>query len=228
MNQQKTLICVAVGIASIDEALEIAHEEQQGADIIEIRLDMLSEPAIKPFVEKISAPLLFTYRPDWEGGNFTGRETERLETLLEAASGGASFIDCELRAPAETKAALLAHTAESGCCLILSYHDFEKTPDQATLENIVLQMQQYDGAIGKIVTTAADYLDVLRVLKLQEQAADLNFPLIGFCMGDPGRISRVATARLGGFMTYCAPRANQGTASGQLSAEQLQQLLAQL
>lgn len=228
MNRQKTLICVAVGASASAEALDIACHEQASADVIEIRLDLLTDLVIAPFIAQLDTPLLFTNRPNWEGGSFTGGETVRLQSLLEATASGASYIDCELRAPRETRAALRAKTAASACRLILSWHDFQQTPDQKTLESIVAQMQQSGADIGKIVTTAVDHFDVLRVLNLQECAAAMNFPLIGFCMGAAGKISRLATARLGGFMTYCAPRLNQGTAAGQLDAEQLRLLLAQL
>ena len=46
-------------------------------------------------------------------------------------------------------------------------------------------MQEQGADIGKIVTTAKDYVDVLHVLSLQEKAAELDFPLIAFCMGTP-------------------------------------------
>ncbi|MCI5163980.1 MAG: type I 3-dehydroquinate dehydratase, partial [Candidatus Electrothrix sp. AX5] len=82
--------------------------------------------------------------------------------------------------------------------------------------------------IGKIVTTAHSAEDALRVLHLQEQAKAANFPLSCFCMGEPGRITRLATLYLGGYMSYVCLDNAQATAPGQLSLEQLQELTALL
>ena len=73
---------------------------------------------------------------------------------------------------------------------------------------------------------AHDYHDVLRVLNLQEEAARMDIPLIAFCMGRPGVISRVATVELGGYMTYCAAHEDEATAPGQLSVAVLRQIEA--
>jgi 3-dehydroquinate dehydratase-1/3-dehydroquinate dehydratase/shikimate dehydrogenase len=86
-------------------------------------------------------------------------------------------------------------------------------------------MIQDKGAhIAKIVTMAHDFHDVLRVLSLQEEAARMDIPLIAFCMGQPGVISRVATVELGGYMTYCAVSESEATAPGQLSVAVLRQI----
>ena len=75
---------------------------------------------------------------------------------------------------------------------------------------------------------AHDYPDVLRVLHLQCQAKALGFPLIAFCMGEQGKLSRIITLLLGGYMTYAAPDEQQATAPGQLSVRRLKGALAAL
>jgi 3-dehydroquinate dehydratase-1/3-dehydroquinate dehydratase/shikimate dehydrogenase len=69
---------------------------------------------------------------------------------------------------------------------------------------------------------------VRRVLALLELAEQRGFPLIAFCMGAAGRVSRVATLALGGFMTYAAADGAAGTAPGQLSVSQLRGMLRTL
>jgi 3-dehydroquinate dehydratase type I len=82
--------------------------------------------------------------------------------------------------------------------------------------------------IGKIVTIAKDYKDVLRILNLQAAAAENNFPLIAFCMGVIGKISRLATTMLGGYMTYAAPDEGEETAPGQIRVSALRAMLKSL
>jgi 3-dehydroquinate dehydratase len=47
-------------------------------------------------------------------------------------------------------------------------------------------------------------------------------------MGEAGRLSRIATILLGGFMTYAALDATQATAPGQLTIQELKSSLSVL
>jgi len=221
-------ICAAVARASISEALEAAEQETSMADVIEIRLDYLREIAVSPFLAAIGKPLLFTNRPVWEGGRFAGVEEARLAPLVEAVAQNAGYVDLELRSPDESLARLQRHIAQSSTRLILSWHDFQKTPAREGLMATLHAMQDKGAHIGKIVTMASDFHDVLRVLQLQEEASRLQFPLIAFCMGPPGVISRLATLELGGFMTYCSAGDGAATAPGQLSVGTLRGILARI
>ena len=78
--------------------------------------------------------------------------------------------------------------------------------------------------VGKIVTTAHGFSDVLRVLHLQLLAEQENFPLAAFCMGEDGRISRAATLELGGVLTYAAADQASATAPGQLTVEAIKKI----
>ena len=217
-------ICVAVARETVDEALAVAGQVASSADVIEIRLDYLREMDVAPFLAAIGKPLLFTNRPAWEGGRFTGDEDARLAPLLEAVEQEAAYVDLELMAPKESMHRLLAALKQSSTRLIVSWHNFEQTPQRSELLTNLKAMQDNGAHIGKIVTMARDYRDVLRVLQLQEDAAQMHFPLIAFCMGPPGVISRLATLELGGFMTYCAANEDEATAPGQLSVDALRRI----
>lgn len=220
------LVCVAVGVKETSVALQLIEQESALADVIEIRLDGMNNQDVAPFLEcDVDIPLLFTNRPAWEGGYFTGDESTRIIPLELAIEGGAAYVDCELRAPETSHERLKKKLSGSQTKLILSWHDFEMTPDERVLHGTVLKMHECSADIGKIVTTAHDYLDVLRVMALQELARELEFPLIAFCMGDAGMISRLASLKLGGYMSYCSPRGADGTAAGQLDADQIKTML---
>lgn len=219
--QSGGLICVAVGKKTVAAAIAEAKLASARADVIEIRLDALEEPEIAPFISQIDCPLLFTCRPDWEGGSFTGPEENRLELLEEAVAGGAAFVDLELQAPQASFERLAAKLQASPTKLIVSNHNFMATGSRAELLEVLEGMKQKGADIGKIITTAHSFRDALRVLQLQEDAVQLKLPLIAFCMGKAGVISRFATLDLGGFMTYCAPDGGTGTAPGQISVSNL-------
>lgn len=219
--------CVAIAAHSVAEALQLAQAAEPQADVIEIRLDQLDQPAIPPFIQGLTKPLLFTNRAQWEGGHFPGSEEERLDLLQLAIDSGASFIDIELKTDATLRQKLI-QAAKGKCQSIVSWHDFTVTPSKQALHSIFQEQYRSGANIGKIVTMASSFQDVLRVLDLQAAAAEVSFPLIAFCMGPAGIISRIATLHLGGYMTYASADNAKGTAPGQLPISALQTILSEL
>ncbi|HBI16117.1 MAG TPA: type I 3-dehydroquinate dehydratase [Desulfobulbaceae bacterium] len=221
-------ICIAVALPDTLAAVRAAQPLLPDVDVVEIRLDAMRQPDIAGLCRQILRPLLFTNRPAWEGGAFEGQEEKRIEPLLAAVRCRAAFVDLELRADLSLRRCLLDKVRGSATRLIISHHDFARTPDAPQLSAILREQVQSGAHIGKIVTLAHDHLDVLRVLHLQCEARTRNFPLIAFCMGEAGRISRIVTLLLGGFMTYAALDASQATAPGQLTVQQLKAALSVL
>lgn len=216
-------ICVAIAAQNTQSAIKAVQPVVSQVDVVEIRLDGMQDVDIPTLSDKIERPLLFTNRAEWEGGNFSGSEEERMQPLLEAIENEAAYIDLELKSSPEHRRQLLEaiQTKEQNTRMIVSHHNFSSTPDSASLSDILHQQIESGAHIGKIVTMAHNHLDVLRVLNLQEEASINNFPLIAFCMGEPGKISRIVTLLLGGFMTYAALDEQQATAPGQLSVEKI-------
>ena len=221
-------ICVAVAAPDTHMAIASVQPVINQVDVVEIRLDGMDTAHIHELCNAISRPLLFTNRAQWEGGAYQGSDDERILPLVEAIHNRAAFIDLELKTSTILRDRLIDELQGSETRLILSHHNFEMTPGSATLSEILRQQIESGTHIGKIVTMAHDHLDVLRVLNLQCEAAKHNFPLISFCMGEAGRLSRIATILLGGFMTYAALDATQATAPGQLTIQELKSSLSVL
>nr|MBF0222913.1 type I 3-dehydroquinate dehydratase [Desulfobulbaceae bacterium] len=214
-------VCVAVAAETTTEAIRLAKTAEAEADVIEIRLDALHTPEVVPFIEAITAPLLFTNRAQWEGGSFSGSEEERLDFLYQAVASGAAFIDIELKTEAALQKELIKEAHNKNTQTIVSWHSFSSTPSMQALRSILQDQYKTGARIGKIITMATAPHDVLRVLNLLVEASELGFPLIAFCMGAPGIVSRVATTELGGYMTYAAADRSLGTAPGQLELHAL-------
>jgi len=221
-------ICVAVAVPDSHSAIAAVKPLENDIDVVEIRLDAMQQISIPELSKGINCPLLFTNRPKWEGGLCDKPEDERLELLLEAVQQQAAFVDLELRTQLQYRKQLLEEIRNSQSHLIISYHDFEKTPAPATLSTVLQQQIDSGANIGKIVTMAHSHLDVLQILHLQCEAQKQNFPLIAFCMGEEGKLSRIITLLLGGFMTYAALDEQQATAPGQLTVKQLKEAIDKL
>ncbi|WP_417916803.1 type I 3-dehydroquinate dehydratase [Candidatus Electronema sp. JC] len=217
---------ICVSLAGADAAIigEQARQVADLADVLEIRLDSMTLPEPEKCCSLLRRPLLFTNRPTWEGGQFAGSEEERIAPLVEAVRLRADYVDLELRAALHSRHCLLEAMEESPTRLILSWHDFKETPSAAELTNLLHQMIASGAHVGKIVTTAQNANDVLRVLALQQEARAAGFPLTAFCMGEAGRISRLATLYLGGYMSYACLNDAQATAPGQIPAAKMRKL----
>lgn len=218
-------ICVSIGQRYVEDAVVAAKDIAEDVDVIEIRLDALESPSIIPFVSSLQKPLLFTCRPVWEGGLYKGDEASRIDLLCEAVRCGAAYIDLELLALDQSLSRVQKALHGTDTQLIVSNHNFETTPPRGELLDILNKMKECGAHIGKLISTAHSYLDVLRVLQLQEDAAEINLPLIAFCMGSAGVISRLGTLELGGYMTYCSLEGNSGMAPGQIPVKAMHELI---
>ena len=227
-NPHPGKICVALAGTTSAEILALAQRASAQADVLEIRLDSMAEPAVAPFIGVLPTPLLFTNRAAWEGGDFSGTEQERVDLLRQAIESGAAYVDIELKTDAGLRDALIRQARDQGVQSIVSWHNFTSTPSAQALRTILQEQYRSNAAIGKIVTMARSFQDVLRVLELQTEAAEIGLPLIAFCMGPIGVISRVATLGLGGFMTYAAADGDLGTAPGQMTISNLRAITKEL
>jgi len=214
-------LCVSVAGVDASAVYNEVRPMLDWVDVVEIRLDFMTAPEVAKCCALVRKPLLFTNRPVWEGGKFSGFEDDRIRSLFAAVEVQAAYVDFELRADPLLREQLLEAMESAPTRMILSWHDFKSTPAAAELSGILNTMTASGAHIGKIVSTAHSTADVLRMFEVQEQALAAGFPLSCFCMGNPGRISRFATLYLGGYMTYGAVNTQQATAPGQLSVEQL-------
>jgi 3-dehydroquinate dehydratase len=132
---------------NVAQAIDIARQSERYADVIEIRLDTLADPGISLFMKEFHVPLLFTNRPDWEGGFFKGSEARRIELLVQAVQHDCALVDLELKTAPELRGELLdilLQHPKTG--LIISWHDFSGTPASEELGEI-LQQQMESGAL---------------------------------------------------------------------------------
>jgi 3-dehydroquinate dehydratase-1 len=104
--------------------------------------------------------------------------------------------------------------------LLISGHDFKKTPNLTELKKKLNQMSKYSSNV-KIVTTAKTTDDSTRVLQLYNKKGKIN--LIAFAMGDSGRISRILSLYLGSPYTYVS--LGKPIAPGQFSVDEVNKIL---
>ena len=200
---------------------------EQGADLIELRIDGLRDPTNWEELLHVEVPTVLTNRPKREGGNFEGDEEERVKVLLQGIERVVSCIDVELSTPVHLREQVVSRAEESGSSVIVSYHDFSKTPSIEVLTNITNRLAEAGCDLAKVVTFARDKNDALRVLDFLVQVQnEVTVPVIAFAMGDAGRITRIAAPLFGSPIVYAA--AGEATAPGQLNVLTAKRLLREL
>jgi len=96
--------------------------------------------------------------------------------------------------------------------LIISYHNFDHTPEKQDLELIMDECYFKSADIAKIACRVFSPFDVARLFSLYEKTG--RKIIIG--MGNPGKITRLAAAMLGAEFTYCSVSDESKTAEGQI------------
>ncbi|MBD3156246.1 type I 3-dehydroquinate dehydratase [Candidatus Peregrinibacteria bacterium] len=97
--------------------------------------------------------------------------------------------------------------------LIISYHEHEYTPPLQELRSVIQTMQMQNADICKVVTMAHTEQDNITLLRL---LTETQFPLIAFCMGEKGRLSRIMAPHFGSLISYVPPTEEWKTADGQI------------
>ncbi|MBN1650324.1 MAG: type I 3-dehydroquinate dehydratase, partial [Bacteroidales bacterium] len=184
----------------------------------ELRFDLCSIP-IKA-IAKIETPdrLVFTCRK----GKFS--QQDRIKAYAEALDLGVDYIDLDMDQDQDLLKELTPAILRSGALLILSQHNYKKTPDFIQLVADTHQAFDLGADIAKIIITAREKADLEKIDFLYQHFDDL----IAFAMGEMGKLSRVKILNLGAPFTYAAFSEKEQTAPGQLTMQQMINLYQQL
>lgn len=173
-------------------------------------------------------PLLVTFRTKREGGEqeiSPEAYAQMYRVVLE--SGMADAIDVELFFDRETAVSLIEAAHASGQKVILSNHDFQKTPPKEELVRRLKSMQELGGDIAKIAVMPQSSADVLILLEATEEAhRKLSVPVVTMSMGAVGVVSRLLGETFGSALTF--GMAGQASAPGQVPVEDLRSILQKI
>jgi 3-dehydroquinate dehydratase/shikimate dehydrogenase len=215
-------VCVAVTGSDGAEMVDKAEALVRDNTFLEFRLDYLSRPGLAlPRIKKFTdyhphVVSIATCRRAANGGKFRGSLASQLDVLAKAAAGGCQLVDLELQSAQRAKPEQLQRL-RTRAALILSYHDFRGT---RKLEETLDKMGAFPADFYKIVSTATTLYDNVVMMKFLEKRSDRH-SLIGLCMGEQGIISRLLGVRAGSVFTFAAVTADEKTAPGQVTAQEL-------
>ena len=204
------------------DLVEKAEAVSRDNPFIELRLDYLPQPGLAfPKIRQFAAThphvtVIATCRRVANGGKFKGSIASELEVLRKSAEAGCQLIDVELQTASRLKAPQIEKLRSKGA-LILSFHDFRGTDK---LAQTLSKMSAYPADFYKIAGTARSLYDNISLMNFLEEHRDRH-SLVGLCMGEQGIISRVLGVRAGSVFTFGALNAEDETAPGQVTAQDL-------
>jgi 3-dehydroquinate dehydratase-1 len=206
-------------VGTISQRETLAKPLAFPCDIVEVRLDLIGAdtPAWPEQIRNIAQPVIVTIRLASEGGKWTQPDEARLP-LFETALQQATAVDVEYRSPLMKQVSALACKHQRA--LIISYHDFERTPPLSELQQIIRTGANY-GTVVKIATLTKTEEDVATLRALFAEQCAASVCLLG--MGPLGPRTRVEFPRLGSCLTY--GYLDVPIAPGQVSASQLKESL---
>ena len=234
-----------------------------GADVLELRVDLLEEAGTLAAPELLdaaaaaarileclrglgetidgAAPLLLTCRTAAEGGR-ARLDDASYGTLLRSVLDGLTDWVPQRRPAAidvEVQRGCLKWVCEQahglGIDVVASFHDFEATPADDLLEEVLARMAREGADLTKIAVWPTSADDVARLLGVCARAtagtgerAGLGVPVAAMSMGALGAVSRVAPA-FGTALTFAVVPDEQGesraSAPGQLPIQDVRRCL---
>ena len=213
----QTKIAIPIFQKKIEDVITVANDcIDKGADILEFRMDALENPDfndIKKAIEEINFPMIATNRINTEGGSFNGSEEERFNLLYKCCDL-VDYVDIELQSDDE----YIEKIHDTGVTTIVSYHDFEKTPQLDEI-NYIVEKEHELGDIAKVAFMPQNLEDTLTILAILSHFENT----IAISMGDLGSYTRIMASKFDSPITFAA--GTDVTAPGQIDIETMKALL---
>lgn len=232
IGEGKPKICVPV-VETTTEKIIQQIQQLQDCDLIELRIDFYENihdlkqvhELLLQVRQQTNLPLLLTYRSLKEGGHIQLTDQEYLSLVQTACqSGCVDIVDIELESGNMLVYQLVEIAHQNHVKVLMSYHDFEKTPAVLEMKERLEKMEIMGADICKIAVMPFSYKDVIQLLNTtMEMSQRLTRPLVTMSMGKIGKITRIVGELVGSSITFAS--VGQSSAPGQLTLEDMQTLL---
>lgn len=232
IGEGKPKICVPV-VETTTEKIIQQIQELQNCDLIELRIDFYENihdlkqvhELLLQVRQQTNLPLLLTYRSLKEGGHIQLSDQEYLSLVQTACQSGCiDIVDIELESGNMLVYQLVEIVHQNHVKVLMSYHDFEKTPAVMEMKERLEKMEIMGADICKIAVMPFSYKDVIQLLNTtMEMSQRLTRPLVTMSMGKIGKITRIVGELVGSSITFAS--VGQSSAPGQLTLEDMQTLL---
>ena len=228
IGEGKPKVCVPI-VESHDEAIlnKLKEFNELEVDMIELRIDFYEnihqEDALRNLFLNIAAlqiqkPVILTIRTAAEGGEVEIDPKDYFNVYKLAVEANAFDIyDVEL--------ALGTNIHDAGKYMLMSSHNFDRTPEVDSLMQKFRSMDSLEADIMKVAVMPEDYQDLLNLLSFTVQAKHeyAQKPIVTMSMSYIGLTSRLVGEQFGSAITFAS--VGKASAPGQIDYQELNQML---
>jgi len=202
-------------VAALTDPAHAARAQEQGADIVELRFDLMAgDPVnlLQTCKDVCSLPVIATIRSAQEGGQFFGDAGEWFERIRPVIPQ-VDYIDIEQRF-----ASYALRMKEAGKQIIASHHSGQM---MALHEMFMLERNlRTFGDIVKIIVTPRNEEDIIELIAFTHA---IKKPVCTGVMGAQFRYARAILPLFGSELVYC--NVGTATAAGQYTVEEFIKLM---
>lgn len=232
--EKKTAVVAVILEKPLENSKKAA---EKGADILEIRLDLLgirnperAAEVIREIKAETGLPIIVTSRSGAEGGKWDGEEEDRTGLLINLLSlkDGPDAIDIELSAGMKERNRVIKAAKDRETAVIVSSHDFLKTPPLQNMRTIIEEMFLAGADIAKLAVMPLSVGDTLNLLRVTLDFKDAGKSVCTIAMGSQGKHTRVIAPFYGSVLTYASIESNASAAPGQLPVDEVKKIMEML
>lgn len=228
-------ICIPIASANKQTVIENFKDVVDlNPDLVEWRVDYFEDigdiEKIKDVLYQIkeltqNIPVIFTCRHESEGGRCSLDPEIRYNMFREAlATGAVDLLDVEMLNGEGYINSINRLIDQYGKKMILSYHNFQKTPEEQFIVDKLIEGESLGADIVKVALMPNTSDDVLTLLSATSKAwKTLGIPIITMAMGDLGKVSRIWGNAFGSEVTFASM--SQASAPGQIEFGDLKKMI---
>lgn len=229
-------ICVPMVGETIEQLIDEANYlKSLESDVVEWRVDFYEDVtnidkvkeallSIRKVLDK--KPIIFTFRSAKEGGQREVEKSYYFKLNKEIASTKlVDIVDVELFNDENDIKKLIKFAHENGVAVIISNHDFNKTPSKDEIISRLKKAAELGADIPKIAVMPTCVEDVITLLDATRITKEkyVDGPIITMSMAGKGVISRLSGEIFGSSLTFGA--AKKASAPGQISVGDLRKVI---
>ena len=201
------MLILVLNRSTYSENIALIEQTRARVDGYELRIDFLKNISISEISkirDRARLPIIFSWK----------NPREDTAIIYDLAKLRPNFFDFDYTTPISVIKQVVGYSPETK--IIVSIHDHTQTPSD--LVGLLAQMLHLPAHIYKIATFAKTLLDALHMMEfIMKYSTQYN--LVGICMGEFGRLTRITAPIIGSAIQYCY--SGKPSAAGQFSLEEL-------
>lgn len=224
----KAKLCLPIIKTTTQNVVKTIEKNQKNYDMFEVWVDYIEDSSpiilnlVKDLSSKLGDRLIIVFRR--KNGETIRMPLEQRLEIIQQLSFTKTFVDLDIEKQKSDLEEISRLRLRPN--MILSFHDYEKTPRTSTLVNIIDDMHMYQPTIYKIATLCQTEKQALALLHLLLDLKEQGKRCIILGMGQKGMSTRIFGTLWGNEIAFVPENGNEKSAPGQLTKKQLENVFA--